>query len=427
MSGENNGKITSGKTSGEKNGKRVVITGTGAVTPVGNNTADFFKSLIAGKSGIGFITKFDAADFKVKICAEVKDFSPSDRIPPNELRRLDLYSQYALYAAHEAVEDSKIIGGVAPERLGVYVGSGIGGINTMLTEHSKLLEQGPRRVSPFLVPMMIGNIAAGSIAIKFGAKGVSLPVVTACSTSTNAIGEAYRAIKHGYADAIICGGSEGAINKLSVAGFTSCMALSQNEDPKTACRPFDKDRDGFIIGEGAGILVLEEYENARSRGAKIYAEIIAYGNTNDAYHITAPEPNGEGATACIRLAAAEAGLTSAEDIYINAHGTSTKLNDKTETIAIKNVFAKSAYKAFVSSTKSMTGHMLGGTGAAEAIASVMALRSGILPPTVNYNTPDAECDLNYIPNKAIKKKLNTAMSLSFGFGGHNACIVLRTI
>ncbi len=406
--------------------KRVVITGMGVISPVGNRLDAFWENLTSGVCGIGAITKFDTADYKVKIAAEVKDFEPTVYMEKGEARKNDPYSQYALAAASLAVEDSGIIGAVNPERLGVYVGSGIGGMHTIETEHTKLMEQGPRRVSAFFVPMIISNIAAGNIAIRYNAQGPSLPVVTACATSTNAVGEAFRTIKFGYADAIIAGGAEAAITPLSIAGFQSCMALTDRNDPQTASIPFDARRDGFVMGEGAGVLVLEEYEHAKARGAHIYAEVKGYGNSCDAHHITAPHPEAVGAANAIKGALAEAGALDipGEKLYINAHGTSTPLNDKGETLAIKKVLGERAYKAYISSTKSMTGHMLGAAGAVEAIAAVMAVSTGTLPPTIGYQQPDPDCDLNYIPNTAVKVDVDLAISTSLGFGGHNACIAV---
>lgn len=406
---------------------RVVVTGLGVISPVGNDVAAFWKSLTEGVCGIGEITKFDTADFKVKIAAEVKDFDPTQYMPKSEVRKTDLYCQYAIAAAAQAMEDSKIAGSVEPERLGVYIGSGVGGINTLLSESDKLRSGGPRKVSPFFIPMMIANIAAGNVAIKYNAQGPCVPIVTACATSTNTIGEAYRAIQHGYADAIIAGGAEATINPIAVAGFTNCMALSTRNDPKCASIPFDKRRDGFVIGEGAGILILEEYGHAVKRGAKIYAEIKGYGNTCDAYHVTAPHPEAIGGARAIKQAYEEAAMPDAK-IYFNAHGTSTPLNDKSETLAIKKALGEEkARETMISSTKSMTGHMLGAAGATEAIASVLALCDGILPPTIGYEEPDPECDLDYIPNEARRVQADLALSVSLGFGGHNACIALAKV
>jgi len=407
--------------------KRVVITGIGAITPIGNNINDYWENLKSGVCGVDFITRFDTEGFKVKIAAEVKDFDPSEYFESkSDLRKTDLFVQYAVAAAKQAVVDSGIEGTVESTRLGVYVGSGIGGMNTFVDETLKFAEKGPGRVSPHFIPQMIGNMASGTIAIKFNAKGPCLPVVTACATSTHALGEAFRAIKHGYADAIIAGGSEAAITPLAIAGFTNCKALTTTDNPKRASIPFDKERNGFVMGEGGGILVLEEYEHAKARGAHIYAEICGYGNTCDAHHVTAPDPEAEGGAEALRYALKEAGEYDASKMYINAHGTSTPLNDKSETLVIKKALGtEDAMKVYVSSTKSMTGHMLGAAGAVEAIACAKALEESIIPPTIGYEVPDEECDLNCVPNKAIEKKIECAASLSLGFGGHNACIVLK--
>lgn len=403
--------------------KRVVITGLGAVTPLGNNVTATWEAMKNGVCGIDFITRFDTTNIKAKVAAEVKNFDPTEYIEKRECRRMDLFTQYALAAAAQAVSDSGIEGKITPERFGVYVGSGVGGISTFYEQSVNVYIN--KNVSPFFIPMMIGNIAAGNIAIRHKAKGPCLPVVTACATSTHALGEAFRAIRYGYADAIIAGGAEATINSLAVQGFTSCKALTLSEDPKCASIPFDKRRNGFVMGEGAGILILEEYEHAVARGAKIYAEICGYGNTCDAHHITAPDPDGVGAANCVKLALEEAGYTGNEELYINAHGTSTVMNDAGETKAFKAVLGEKAYQAHISSTKSMTGHMLGATGAVEAIASVMTLRDGIIPPTIGYSEPDPECDLDYTPNQAVKADVNMALSTTFGFGGHNACIVIK--
>ena len=406
--------------------KRVVITGIGAITPIGNDADTMWESMKNGVSGIDRITKFDPELTKAKVAGEVKDFDPEKYgLDKRECRKLDLFTQYALAAAAQAYDDSGIKGKVEAERLGVYVGSGVGGINTFY-EQSVNLYTG-KSISPYFIPMMIGNIAAGNVAIRFGAKGPCLPVVTACSTSTHALGEAFRAIKYGLADAIIAGGAEATITPLAVKGFTSCKALTTTEDPKRASIPFDKERSGFVMGEGAGMLIIEEYDHAVARSAKIYAEICGYGNTCDAYHITAPDPEGVGAARCIKLALEEAGYQGTEEIYINAHGTSTKMNDAGETKAFKAALGERAASAHISSTKSMTGHMLGATGAVEAIAATLALRDGIIPPTVGYQVPDPECDLNYTPNKAVEAKVDMALSTTFGFGGHNACIVIKKI
>ncbi len=410
--------------------RRVVITGVGAVSPVGNTAEETWSSLIAGKSGIGPITHFDTSDpaCKVKLAAEVKDFDPSLYMEKGDIRKSDLYSQYAMAAAVQAMQDSGLEGNIDSQRLGVYVGSGIGGMDTFVDQCNTLEQKGMKRISPFFIPMMISNMAAGNIAIRFKAKGPSMCVTTACATSAHAIGEAFHTIRYGYADAMIAGGAEATINKLAVAGFTNCKALTTEEDPNRASIPFDKERSGFVMGEGGAILVLEEYEHAKARGAKIYAEIVGYGNTNDAYHMTAPEPNAEGSAKSIELAVQEAGMPADAVLYINAHGTSTPLNDKTETLAIKKALGEEvAHKAMVSSTKSMTGHMLGATGALEAMACAYALRDGVVPPTINYREPDPECDLDYVPNEARKADIEYAITTNLGFGGHNACLVLKKI
>ena len=408
--------------------KRVVVTGLGVVSPVGNDVPSFWQSLTEGKCGIGPITAFDTTEYKVKIAAEVKDFDPLLYMDKNEARKQDAFSRYAVAASAQAMQDSGLESGgnIDPFRLGVYIGTGTGGMQTFMQEAGKLFEKGPGRVSPFFVPMMIGNMAAGNVALKFGAQGPSLPIMTACATSTNAIGEAYRTIKHGYADAIIAGGSEATVIEMAVAGFTNCMALTQNTDPASASIPFDKRRNGFVMGEGSGVLVLEEYEHAVARGAHIYAEVCGYGNTNDAHHMTAPDPDAKGSSRAIQLAVEEAGMQADDEIYINAHGTSTPLNDKTETKAIKLALGEeTARKAHISSTKSMTGHMLGAAGGVEAIATVLALKHGIIPPTIGYAEPDPECDLNYTPNKAVKADVTLGISTSLGFGGHNGCLAFR--
>ncbi len=414
---------------------RVVITGLGVVTPVGNCVADFWQNLCLGVCGIGPITRFDPADHKAKLAAEVKNFDPLTCFDsPTEVRRSDLFTQYAMAAATEAMEDSGLTASISegktdPHRVGVYVGSGIGGMSTFVSETLKLQERGPSRVSPLFIPMMIGNMAAGSISIRYGLKGPTLPVVTACATSSNTVGEAYRAIKHGYADAIVAGGAEATITPLAVAGFVNCKALCEGTDPAAASLPFDARRAGFVMGEGAGMLILESYEHAVARGAHIYAEICGYGNTADAYHMTSPDPSAEGAAGAIRQAMEEAGLFPAEAtrIYINAHGTGTALNDKTETAALKQVFGAHAYDLHISSTKSMTGHMLGATGAVEAVASVLALRDGIVPPTIHLTVPDPDCDLNYTPGVAVRADLRAAVSTSLGFGGHNAALAFKKL
>ena len=405
--------------------RRVVITGIGAVTPVGNDIETMWDSLVNGKNGIDYIKSFDTEKLKVKVAAEVKDFDPTKYIEKKELRKTDLFCKYAIAAACQAVEDSGIIGTIEDEKLGVYVGSGTGGMHTFFTQCENMIAE--KKISPFFIPMMIGNMAAGLIAIRFSAKGPCLPVVTACATSTHAVGEAFHAIKNGYADAIITGGAEAAITPLAIAGFSSCMALSTRNDPNSSSIPFDKRRDGFVMGEGAGILVLEEYEHAVARGAKIYAEVAGYGNTCDAHHVTAPDPEAAGAARCVEIALKEAGITDDDTLYINAHGTSTPANDKTETAAFKRALGEKAYDAYISSTKSMTGHMLGATGAVEAIVAALAVKNGIVPPTIGLEEPDPECDLNYVPNKAVEAPLTAAASTTFGFGGHNACIALKKV
>lgn len=409
--------------------KRVAVTGLGVVSPVGNEIEPFWNNLTRGVCGIERITRFDTEQQKVKVAAQVKEFDPLRWMEKSQVRKTDLFAQYALAAAVQAMEDSGLRSGenIAAERLGVYVGSGTGGITTITEQCEKYFQSGPRHISPFMIPMMIGNIASGNIAIRFDAQGVNLPVVTACATSTHALGEAFRAIRYGYADAIIAGGAEAAIDPISIAGFANCKALTTCEDPQAACTPFDKRRSGFVMGEGAGILVLEEYEHAVSRGAHIYAELAGYGNTCDAHHITAPHPEATGAARAIRLALEEADVAQLEQetIYINAHGTSTQLNDKAETLAIKKALGAAAQQAYISSTKSMTGHMLGAAGAVEAIASVLTLDTGIIAPTIHYEQPDEECDLNYVPNQAVNAKVTLALSESLGFGGHNGCLAFR--
>ena len=407
--------------------RRVVITGIGAVSPVGNTATASWEAMRAGACGIGPITSFDAQGLQVHVAAEVKGFDPSPLLSPAEARRIDPFVQYALVAAEEAMADAGLGEGdaVAPERLGVYVGSGIGGIQTLLANHDRMAA-GPRRVSPILIPAMISNMAAGQIAIRHKAQGPSLPVVTACATSTHAVGEALRAIGHGYADAIIAGGSEAAIVPLAVAGFDNARALTRNPDPASACRPFDARRDGFVMGEGAAILVLEERERALARGAHVYAEVAGYGSTTDAYHITSPDPDAAGIVRAIRLAVDEAGMDPSEGLYVNAHGTSTPLNDKSETHGFKLALGEGvARSAKVSSTKSMTGHMLGATGAMEAIACAKALEEGIIPPTIGLAEADPDCDLDYTPGVAAPFEAGWALSTSLGFGGHNAALVLR--
>ncbi|MEE1056028.1 MAG: beta-ketoacyl-ACP synthase II [Acutalibacteraceae bacterium] len=407
--------------------RRVVVTGLGCITPLGNDVETTWNNMVNGVCGIDFIKSFDTTDSKAKVAGEVKDFDPLKYIEKRDLRKTDLYVQYALAAAQQAVEDSGIVGNVDENRFGVYVGSGIGGMQTFYNNSVAFYTGGSRKVSPHFIPMMISNIAAGQVAIKFNAKGVCLPIVTACSTGTHELGEAYYAIKHGLADAIIAGGSEAAVTPLTVAGFANCKALTLSEDPKKASTPFDKNRSGFVLGEGAGILILEEYEHAKARGAKIYAEFVGYGNTCDAHHVTAPDPEAVGSARAFKLAFEEAGLKDDEKLYINAHGTSTPANDKGETLAIKMALGDKAYDTFISSTKSMTGHMLGATGGVEAIAAILALKNGVVPPTINLEEPDELCDLNYVPGKAVEETLDIVASSTLGFGGHNAVVVFRKV
>ena len=410
--------------------RRVVITGTGIISPVGNDTETFWKNLLEGYCGIELIKSIPTDDLPVKIAGEIKDFNPADYgIEASFSRKQDKFTIYAVAAANQAMQQAGLNtgedGNIDPFRLGVYVGSGIGGFSTQVRETEKILKDGPKWVSPLFIPTMIANIAAGNIAIRHKACGPCLPVVTACATSTHAIGEAFRAIKHGYADAIIAGGSEAAVIPLAIAGFANAKALSKAEDPKYASLPFSADRGGFVIAEGAAILILEEYEHAVARGAEIIAEICGYGNTCDAYHVTAPNPDGTTQCAAIKMALNEAGYNSDDTLYINAHGTGTALNDVSETKAFKMALGDDAYKAHISSTKGSTGHMLGAAGAAEAIATVLALKYGTVPPTINLTNPDPELDLDYTPNKPVNADLTIALSDSLGFGGHNGAIAFR--
>ncbi len=405
--------------------RRVVVTGIGVVSPVGNDIDTFWNNIISGYVGIGPITRFDTSDYAVKIAAEVKDFDPTRYMKKPDIRKSDLNVHYAMDAVGQAMDMSGLDGKLVPERSGVYFGSGIGGIGTFENVYEKMINRGPRSVSPYFIPMMIPNMAAGTIAIRYGCRGAALPAVSACASGTNALGEAYRVIKHGYADVVISGGTEAAITKSSVAGFINMQALNHEPDPMKASLPFNINRGGFVIGEGAGALVLEEYEHAVNRGAKILAEFKGYGSTCDAHHMTAPDPEAKGASEAVRAAYLECGSPDASEIYVNAHGTGTPLNDKSETLALKKVFGDDAYKLTISSTKSMTGHMLGGTGAVEAVASILALDKGIIPPTVGLDAPDPDCDLDYVPLKAREAQLKYAMSTSLGFGGHNACIAFE--
>ena len=408
--------------------RRVVVTGMGVISPIGNDVNTCWENMIAGKNGIGPITRYDTTNYKAKLAAEVKDFDPKAYMEKSETLRSDLFAQYAMGAAVQAVEESGVIGTLAPDRIAVYFGSGIGGLNTVSNEVEKLGKRGPGRVSPFCVPMMIPNMAAGMIAIRYNCQGAAMPSVTACASGSNAIGEALRAVRHGYADAVITGGAEASIVPVGVAGFINMQALSVAEDPDAASLPFDARRGGFVIGEGAAALVLEEYEHAKARGAKIYGEICGYGSTCDAYHITAPRPDADGGARAMAQALEEAGYTGTELVYVNAHGTGTPLNDVGETKSIKLALGEEqARKALVSSTKSMTGHMLGAAGAIEAIVCLKALETGIVPPTINLLQPDPQCDLNYVPNQAVQANVDLAVSNSLGFGGHNASLAFKRI
>ena len=407
--------------------RRVVVTGMGLVVPIGIGVETAWKNACEGKSGIGRLTRFDPEGFDTRIAAEVKGFNPELYIEKKEVKKMDLFIQYALAATKEAVEDSKL--SITPEngdRIGVIVGTGLGGLPTIEKYHQILMERGPGRISPFFIPMLVANLAAGQIAIQYGAKGPNICLVTACATGGHCIGDAFRAIVYGDADAVIAGGTEANITPLTVGGFNAMKALStRNDEPEKACRPFEKNRNGFVIAEGAGIVILEELEFAQKRNARIYAELIGYGYTGDAYHITAPSPDGDGAIRCMRMAIKDAGLKPEDIDYINAHGTSTQLNDLTETIAIKKVFGDHAKRIPISATKSMTGHLLGAAGSTEAIFTILALQDGILPPTINYEKPDPECDLDYVPNVARRQHLNTGMSNAFGFGGTNATLIFK--
>ena len=408
--------------------RRVVVTGIGAITPLGNNVADTWAGMKNGKNGIAPITLFDTEKFKAKLAAEVKGFDPKEYLEVNEVLRTDRYAQFAVAAAQQAVGESGVEGTVMPERFAVIFGTGIGGISTFETEHTKLMEKGPRRVSSLFVPMMIGNMAAGMIAIRHDCRGSAMPAVTACASGSNAIGEAMRLVRHGYADAVITGGAEAAIVPSAIAGFINMQALSTSENPNEASLPFDKRRGGFVIGEGAVALILEEYEHAKARGAKIYGEVCGYGSTCDAYHITAPHPDARGGAQAMMDAMKEAGYTDTDTVYVNAHGTGTPMNDVIETAAIKKALGEdNAKKAYVSSTKSMTGHMLGAAGAIEALACLFALNEGVIPPTIHLDEQDENCDLNCVPNTAVEADITLALSNSLGFGGHNACLAFRKV
>lgn len=407
---------------------RVVVTGMGAITPIGNSVGEFFDNVMAGKCGIDFITSFDTEAFAVKLAAPVKDFDPQHYMDAKKAKRMDRFTQFAVAAAIEAMENS----GLDPEKMnleraGVIVGSGIGALDDIEKETNNLRDKGPKRVNPLFIPMTITNMAAGNIAIQFGLKGICTNVVTACATGSNCIGEAFRNIKHGYSDIILTGGAEGVITPLSIAGFQSLTALTTSRDPLRASIPFDKERNGFVMGEGAGILVLEEYEHAKARGARIYAEVVGYGSTCDAYHITAPTPDGDGGARAMLRAMEEAGITPKEISYINAHGTSTPANDSAETLAVKKAMGEDAYRIPISSTKSMIGHLLGAAGAVEAIACVKAMENDFIPATIGYQVPDEECDLDYVPNTGRKAKITYAMSNSLGFGGHNSTLIFKSM
>ena len=406
--------------------RRVVITGLGAITPIGNNVQEFWEGLKNSKCGIDEITLFDTTNYKVKLAAEVKQYNPEDYFDRKQAKRLERFTQFSVIASREAIKDSGITKeNTDMERVGVIVGSGIGGLRTIELENEKLQTKGPDRVSPMYIPMAISNMAAGNIAIEIGAKGESEAIVTACASATHAIGQSYRMIKHGYEDVIVAGGSESAITPSGIAGFTNMKALSVSADKNRASIPFDKERNGFVMGEGAGILVLEELEHAKARGAKIYAEIVGYGATSDAYHITSPAPGGEGGARAMILAMQDANVTPDQVTYVNAHGTSTHLNDSCETSAVKTAFGESAKKIMVSSTKSNTGHLLGAAGGVEAVVCAKAIQDSFVPPTINYKVPDEECDLDVVPNEGRNVEVNYAMSNSLGFGGHNCSILLK--
>ncbi|WP_227936362.1 beta-ketoacyl-ACP synthase II [Alkalihalobacillus deserti] len=407
--------------------KRVVITGIGAVTPLGNDVKTTWENIKNGISGIGPLTRLDADQFNVKVAGEIKDFNPADFIDPKEARRMARFTQLAIAASKMAIKDAALQIGeqIDPERIGVWIGSGIGGLDAFEEQHKRFLDKGPKRVSPFIIPMLIPDMASGRVSIELGAKGINNCSVTACASGANSIGDAFRVIQNGEMDAMITGGSEAAITDMTIAGFSNMTALSTNPDPKTASRPFDQNRDGFVIAEGSGVLILEELEHAMARNAHIYGEMVGYGATGDAFHITTPAPNGEGGQRAMKLALKDANVSTDQVDYINAHGTSTHYNDLYETVAIKEVFGESAYSIPVSSTKSMTGHMLGAAGAIEAIFSLLAIQDSVVPPTINYESPDDELDLDYVPNVAKEKNVDVVLSNSLGFGGHNVSLIFK--
>ncbi|MEJ5228137.1 beta-ketoacyl-ACP synthase II [Thermodesulfovibrio sp.] len=407
--------------------RRVVVTGLGAVTPLGPDVKSSWQAVLEGKSGVGYITQFDTSNYPVRIAAEVKDFDPTKYIEPKEVKKMDRFIHFAVAATQMAIEDSELkITEANSERIGIVIGSGMGGLPAIEYYHKMLLEKGWKRVSPFFIPMVIINLAAGQVSMKYGIKGPNLAVTTACATGNHSIGEAFRMIQYGDADVMIAGGAEAVITPMAIAGFSIMRALStRNEEPQKASRPFDIDRDGFVMGEGAGIIILEELEHALKRGAKIYAELAGYGMSSDAYHITAPAPEGEGGARCMRMAINDAGIKPEEIDYINAHGTSTKQGDELETQAIKTVFGEHAYRLCVSSTKSMTGHLLGAAGGVEAIFTILSIYNNVVPPTINLDNPDPECDLNYVPHRKIEREIKCAITNSFGFGGTNASLVFR--
>ncbi|MBO0420840.1 beta-ketoacyl-ACP synthase II [Vagococcus fluvialis] len=406
--------------------RRVVVTGIGAVTPLGNTAEEFMKNVLAGKNGIAPIKRFDASETGITVAAEVKDFDPTLYMEKKEAKRMDMFSVYGIAAATQAMEDSGLdIEKINPDRLGVIVSSGIGGMETIQNQVIRMHDKGPKRVAPFFVPMAIGNMAAGNISIKVGAKGICTSVVTACASATNAIGEAFRNIKHGYQDAILAGGAEATVCEIGISGFAALTALTPATDPNRASIPFDKDRSGFVMGEGSGVLVLEELEHALARGAKIYGEVVGYGSNSDSYHITSPNPDGSGAGKCMLLAMEEAGITASDVSYINAHGTSTPANDSGETTAIKYALGDEAKNVPVSSTKSMVGHLLGAAGAVEALACLAALEADFVPPTIGLETPEEACDLDYVPQTGRAHNVEYTLSNSLGFGGHNAVICMK--